>query len=215
MVVSLPFQIGRNHDTMSRSIFANKTPFEHFGLMYDNSRTAVMSVTTVKHVIDLMEKLDYNMLMLYTEDTYEVNNQPYFGHLRGKFTKNELKEIDAYALEHGVELVPCIQTLAHFDALMHWEEYIGMQDCGNILCIGNDKFYKLLEDIFATLSECFTSRIVNIGMDEAEMVGLGQYRAINGIKNRIDILTEHLRRVSDIAKKYGFTLCMWSDMFLN
>ena len=46
----------------------------------------------------------------YTEDTYEVEGQPYFGAYRGKYTKDEIKELDAYASMFGVELVPCIQT---------------------------------------------------------------------------------------------------------
>ena len=52
--------------------------FRHFGVMIDNSRNAVMKPETVKEMIDLLEQMGYNTLMLYTEDTYEVNNQPYF-----------------------------------------------------------------------------------------------------------------------------------------
>lgn len=198
-----------------KKLFNNVTPFEHFGLMIDNSRTAVMNVTSVKKMIDIMESLDYNMLMLYTEDTYEVKGQPYFGHLRGRYKQEELKEIDAYAKQHGIELIPCIQTLAHFNCLMYWEEYSSIADCDDILCIGEDKVYKLIEDIFDTLAECFTSRIVNIGMDEAFMVGLGKYLRKNGYRNRIEILCEHLNRVNEIAKKHGFQVWMWSDMFFR
>ncbi|MBQ5591086.1 MAG: hypothetical protein IIU65_05340 [Clostridia bacterium] len=58
--------------------------FKHFGVMLDCSRNAVLKVDTVKSYIDILERLGYNTLMLYTEDTYEVDNQPYFGYLRGK-----------------------------------------------------------------------------------------------------------------------------------
>ena len=34
-----------------------------------------------------------NSMMLYTEDTYTVDNYPYFGYLRGRYSKEELKEI--------------------------------------------------------------------------------------------------------------------------
>ena len=84
-------------------IFDTKTPFERFGLMLDCSRSGVMSVEATKRMIDLMEGMDYNMLMLYTEDTYEVEGQPYFGHLRGRYKKEELKELDAYAKAHSVD----------------------------------------------------------------------------------------------------------------
>lgn len=200
---------------MGKCIFENKVPFKRFGIMYDNSRIAVMTVDMVKRMIDIMESLGYNMLSLYTEETYEVYDQPYFGHLRGRFTREELKEIDSYAKEHGVELVPCIQTLAHFHCLMYWKEYEAISDCNDILCVGEEKVYKLIDDIFRTLAECFTSRFANIGMDEAFMVGLGKYLRKHGYENRIDILKRHLERVSEIAAAYGFTVCMWSDMFFQ
>ena len=198
---------------MSKSIFQTKTTFERFGILIDNSRVAVMNVSTAKRMIDIMEKLGYNTLMLYTEDTYEVDGQPYFGHLRGRYKKTELKEMNQYAAAHGIELVPCIQTLAHLNCLMYWREYAMISDCNDILCVGEDKVYQLIEDMFVTLSECFTTRLVNIGMDEAGMVGLGRYLNKHGYRNRIEILREHLEKVSNIAKKYGFILCMWSDMF--
>lgn len=186
--------------------------FKHCGLMIDNSRNAVMNLEAVKMMIDLLEKMGYNLLMLYTEDTYEVNNQPYFGYLRGRYSKNELKELDAYGKEHGVELIPCIQTLAHLNAIMRWC-YSNICDANDILCVGEEKTYELIEDMFATLNECFTSKTVNIGMDEAQMIGLGKYLEKNGYRNRVDILMEHLERVSQIARKYDYTLCIWSDMF--
>ena len=66
------------------------------GVMLDCSRNAVMKVETVKAYADMLAKMGYNTMMLYTEDTYEVNNQPYFGHMRGRYSKAELKELDDY-----------------------------------------------------------------------------------------------------------------------
>ena len=91
------------------------------GVMLDCSRNAVMRVESVKKYAEIIKKMGYNTLMLYTEDTYEVNNQPLFGHLRGRYSKKELKEIDAYCNEIGIELVPCIQTLAHISSIFKWE----------------------------------------------------------------------------------------------
>lgn len=190
-----------------------RNKFEHSGLMIDNSRNAVMNVDTVKKMVDILERLGCNMLMLYTEDTYEIDNHPYFGYLRGRYSKAELKEMDAYARAHGVELMPCIQTLAHLDAIMRWPRYEALQDCEATLCAGEERVYRLIDNMFATLSECFTSRFVNVGMDEAEMIGLGRYLQKHGYQERLLILQRHLHCVSDIARKYGFTVGIWSDMF--
>ena len=188
---------------------------ETFGVMIDCSRNAVMKPETVKEYIDLISDLGYNCIMLYTEDTYEVDNQPYFGHNRGRYTKEELKDIDAYALSKGVELIPCIQTLAHLDAIFHWSVYQSIRDCSDILLCEDEKTYKLIDDMFSSLADCLTTKTVNIGMDEAHMLGRGRYFDKHGAKDRFDILLNHLCKVSEIAEKYGFKLLMWGDMFFR
>ena len=189
--------------------------FKRLGVMLDASRNAVMKPETVKKYMDIMADLGYNCLMLYTEDTYEVDNQPYFGHNRGRYSQAELKELDSYAKEKGIELIPCIQTLAHVNPLFRWSTYNAIHDCNDIMLCGEEKTYKLIEDIFATLDKCFTTRIVNIGMDEAHMIGRGKYQDKHGYENRFDILLNHLNKVSEIAKKYNFELIMWGDMFFR
>lgn len=194
----------------------NHNKFRRLGTMIDCSRGAVMNVETVKRWIDITSDLGYHTLMLYTEDTYEVDGQPYFGYLRGRYTQEELKEIDEYATKQGMELIPCIQTLAHLEAIFRWGQvYHEIQDCESILLADNEKTYELIDAMFSTLHKCFRSRIVNIGMDEAFMLGRGRYQDINGYQDRFDILLNHLIKVSEIAKKYDFELIMWGDMFFR
>ena len=95
--------------------------FHSVGAMVDMSRGAVMTVGAVKRYVNELSALGMNFLMLYTEDTYEVPEYPYFGYLRGRYTQDELREIDAYAESMGVELVPCIQTLAHLAQFLQWQ----------------------------------------------------------------------------------------------
>ena len=76
----------------------------YLGVMLDCSRNAVMSVAELKNFILTLKKTGYNCLQLYTEDTYEIEGEPQFGYRRGKYTKAELKEIDAFAKKNGVEL---------------------------------------------------------------------------------------------------------------
>jgi hypothetical protein len=52
-------------------------------------------------------------------------------------------------------------------------------------------------------------------MDEAHNIGLGKYLDRNGYGNRYEILLNHLNRVCEIAKKYGYDVLMWNDMFFR
>ena len=55
-------------------------------VMIDCSRNGVMKPEKVKEFALLIKNMGYNALMLYTEDTYEVENEPYFGYMRGRYT---------------------------------------------------------------------------------------------------------------------------------
>ena len=57
--------------------------FETLGTMIDCSRCAVMNLDTVFLIIRISALLGLNTLQLYTEDTYEVEGEEFFGYLRG------------------------------------------------------------------------------------------------------------------------------------
>ena len=94
--------------------------FQKFGVMIDCSRNAVMTVEQLKRFITVISRMGYNQVQLYMEDTYEVSGEPFFGYLRGRYSKQELKELDDFAYSMDVELVPNIQTLAHMGAFTKW-----------------------------------------------------------------------------------------------
>ena len=189
--------------------------YQRFGVLLDCSRNAVLTVDTVKKWIDILQKMGYNVLELYTEDTYEVEGEPYFGYLRGRYSGAEIREMDAYAAAHGIELIPCIQTLAHFTNPLKLPRFAEITDVNDILLIDEQKTYEFLDRIFASLAKNFTSRNVHIGMDEAHMVGLGKYLDRYGYCDRFELLNRHVARVNEIAEKYGFSVQMWSDMYFR
>ena len=187
--------------------------FDTFGVMIDMSRNAVMSIEGLKRFLSLLRKMGYNCVMLYTEDTYEVDGEPYFGYMRGRYTKAEMKEIDAFAASLGMTVIPCIQTLAHLGHIFRWEKY--PRDCDDILLTDDERTYELIDRMFSTLSECFTSRKIHIGMDEAHMLGRGKHLDIHGYETVNDIMKRHLDRICKIAEKYDYELMIWSDMYFR
>lgn len=203
------FKNGVDRDITENPIFTNN------GAMVDMSKTAVLKVEVVKNMLRKMALMGLNLYMLYTEDTYEVDGYPYFGHLRSRYTKEELKDLDKYALKLGIELIPCIQTLGHLENFLRWKESTVVKDGQRTLLVGEEETYKLIEAMFKTLSECFTTRRLHIGMDETFDLGTGRYLRLNGYRNQRELYFEHLEKVRDIAKKYGFKPMMWSDMFFR
>ena len=184
-------------------------------VMIDCSRNGVMKPEKVKEFALIIKNMGYNAMMLYTEDTYEVENEPYFGYMRGRYSIAEMQEMDAYCCSIGIELIPCIQVLAHLGHIPRWEEYWSHMDSQDVLLVGDERNYRLIENMLATLSKCFTSRRIHIGMDEAFYLGTGRYLQQNGYRDRLQIFVEHLNRVKQLTDRYGFQPMMWSDMFFR
>lgn len=189
--------------------------FERNGFMLDCSRNAVFTVEKVKWFIRVMAKLGMNVLMLYTEDTYEIPDDPYFGIYRGRYTKKEIQEMDAYAKIFGIELVPCIQTLAHLHNALKWPNKNTVKDTADILQVGNAEVSVFIEKMLRSVKEAFSTRRVHLGMDEAVQLGLGKYLKENGYQKSSTLIREHCAKVLEICKKLDMEPMIWSDMYIT
>lgn len=194
---------------------ANQIKFKRFGTMLDFSRNATMNMETIKRWIDLTADLGYNALYLYLEDTYELDDNPYWGYMRGGYTQKELKEIDDYAYSKGMEVIPCIQTLGHLDRIKRWPEYKAIMDIDEILLVGEEKVYELIDKMFRSLTKCLRTKTFHIGMDETWKLTRGKYQDLHGLQNPTEVLLGHLQRVSKIGENYGLKMSIWSDMFFR
>ena len=200
-----------------KNIYENieKVYFDNNGFMLDCSRNAVFRVDKVKNIIRTLAKLGLNVLMLYTEDTYEVFEDPYFGIYRGRYTKEEIKEIDSYASIFGIELVPCIQTLAHLHNALKWQGKENIKDTADILDVGKEETYVFIEKLLRCVKEAFSTRRVHLGMDEAVSLGLGNYLKNKGYEKSSVLIKKHCQRVMNICKKLDLSPIMWSDMYIT
>ena len=147
--------------------------YESFGVMLDFSRNGVMTLPALKNFLTTIRKMGYDTVFLYMEDTYEVEGEPYFGYMRSKYSIAEMREIDEFCSSIGIEAIPCIQTLAHLRTFLKWNQ--APFDCDDILLVDDERTYELIANFFKTLSSCFKTRRLHIGMDEAHMLGKGRY----------------------------------------
>lgn len=185
------------------------------GYMADCSRNAVARVDTLKKLVRQAALMGYHFIGLYLEDTLAIPEEPYFGYMRGAYTKEEIAEVVRYAELFGVEIRPYVETLAHLNQITRYEHYQKFIDTDDILLAGDERTYEFLDHYLKAVSDAFPSRRVNLGMDEAHMVGLGKYLDAHGYQNRVEIIQKHLERVMEICRKYGLQPQMWSDMFFR
>jgi hypothetical protein len=192
-----------------------RNAFEQIGMMLDVSRNGVPTLATLRSLIRSFALMGIGMLMLYTEDTYEIPGEPLFGYFRGRYSQGELREIDRYAALFGIEVIPCIQTLGHLGQILRWPAYAGVRDTGEVLLAEEEATYRLIEKMIQAASAPFRSRRMHIGMDEAHGIGTGSYRLKKGFKAPFEILTAHLQRVAACCERLGIRPMIWSDMYFR
>lgn len=190
--------------------------FETNCAMFDVSQSnAVIKLDNIKFFLRNMAIMGMNMFMIYTEDSYDVKEWKYFGYMRGRYSQEELMEIDRYGSALGIEVVPCMQTLAHLGETLRWGCFNGMRDDEDTLLVGEPKVYEFIEDMIVAASKPFKTKRIHIGMDEAWRLGQGEYLIKNGYASKFDIMISHLNKVLEITDKYGLKPMIWSDMFFR
>ncbi|KAJ9086638.1 hypothetical protein DSO57_1001918 [Entomophthora muscae] len=192
--------------------FSKKAQFETLCLMIDCSRNAVTSVPTLFKLIRFSALMGYNMLQLYTEDTYEIKGEPFFGFCRGGYTQVDLTTIDDYAFDLGIEVVPCIQTLGHLGQILQWPHYNNLKDTNEVLLTRFNETYDFIEKMLVASSQPLRSKRIHLGMDEAYGLGEGRFRQFFGQEDNTKIFVDHLAQLKELCQKHQLKPMIWSDM---
>ncbi len=196
--------------------YTERSYFKTLGVMFDGSqKSSLMNLQSAKRMMLILAGMGFNMMMLYCEDCYEVEGEPYFGNMRPRYSKKELRELDDYAYSLGIEMIPCIQTLGHLREAIKRPPYNAISDTNTVILAGDERVYTLLDRMIMNISSCFRSRRIHLGLDEAWNLGLGKYLRKNGYTEPDKIMKEHLERVCSIAREQKLMPMMWGDMFFR
>lgn len=191
------------------------THFDTLGLMVCVSRGMVPTNKALEKYIDYLAVMGYNLIMLQTDDLFEVDGRPFFGYMRGRYTKEELRAFDDYAYEYGIEAIPCIECYSHMKTYLLWPEAKELRDTASVLMAREEKTFEFVEQMIKTVSSCFRSKRIHIGMDEAWDMGRGNFLTKYGQVPILDIFNEYMERLIAITDKYGLKPMMWSDMYFR
>ena len=184
-------------------------------ILIECSNGSTPTLATLKKYISMLSAMGYKTLYLGLTDAFKADGEPYFNYKRGGYTKEDLRVLDAYAKARGIEIIASIQTLAHLHYLKKYNVYTPLFDTDNVLMVGKPEVYELIDHLFGTISAGLSSRRIHIGFDEAYGIGTGRYMRENGYRPPRELMAEHLAKVTELAKKYGYSCEIWGDMFFE
>ena len=202
--------------------------FKGCGVTLDCSRNGVMTLKALKRYMNILASLGFNILVLYTEDVFEIKNRPRFGYMRGRYTHEDIREIVAYGEQLGIEVVPAIQVLGHLTQYLKYaktcnnavnfdtgERINEIMNTHDTLLIGCEETYQFIEDMVRTCRELYHSSKIKVNADEADNAFVGKFLKLHGQQPKHEVLNKHLARVVEICKKYGFTPIVPPDTYFR
>ena len=213
------------------TIFNNastKPAFERRGFMLDISRNRVPTMAWLKELIDVLALLRYNELQLYTEHTFAyAEHQAVWKHA-SPMTAEEIREIDTYCSERGIELVPNQNSFGHVerwlkhDAYRHLAEspngfehpFAGWRDGGSTLA-PTEQSAEFIDTLYAELLPNFTSQMLHIGCDEPWELGQGHSKERVAREGKHLLYLEFLNRLFALVEKHDHQAQFWADIVME
>ncbi|MFP3992240.1 beta-N-acetylhexosaminidase [Streptomyces sp. E11-3] len=197
--------------------------FAYRGAMLDVSRH-FFSVEKVKRYIDQLALYKINTLHLHLSDDQgwriAIDSWPRLathggstqvgGGPGGYYTKDQYKDLVAYAASRHLEVVPEIDMPGHTNAaLSSYADlncdgvapplYTGTEVGFSSLCVGKEITYDFVDDVIREIAELTPGRYIHIGGDEAHQTTPEDYATF-------------MDRVQPIVAKYGKTVIGWHQL---
>ncbi len=186
------------------------------GVSDDISRGQAATIENLKKFIKELSHFKINhYYLVYFQDMFQFKNHPEIGKGRGAYSKEDMIELNDFAKQHFVELIPIFQTIGHWENILHHPDYwkYGEFPGSNSLNVANEEIYDLLDEMIGELSECFTSEYFHIAADESWDVGKAAGKDyVDGI-GIAQAYLKHYKKIYDLVKKHGFkTIIVYHDI---
>ncbi|MGQ1888990.1 beta-N-acetylhexosaminidase [Thermophagus sp. OGC60D27] len=197
--------------------------YEYRGAMLDVARH-FFGVETVKRFIDYLAMYKMNVLHLHLSDDQgwriEIESWPNLakhggstevgGGPGGFFTKEEYREIVAYASERYITVVPEIDMPGHTNAALSSypelncdgkapELYTGTKVGFSTLCTNKEVVYKFVDDVVGEIAEMTPGPWFHIGGDESHSTAHDDY-------------VRFINRARKIVKSHGKKVIGWDEI---
>jgi len=213
------------------------------GMMVDVSRHFFTKEYVFK-IIDILAMHKLNRLHLHLTDDQgwriQIDSYPLLTEIGawrmergnrygGFYSREDIKEIVDYAEKRFVEIIPEIDMPGHTQAVLAAypelsctkKNYAVKTDYGipdEVLCVGQEKTYKFVEEVFREVAELFPSKYIHVGGDECPTVRWENCEACTqklqeeGLKDYRDLQGYFEKRVNRILLNLGKTMIGWDEI---
>ena len=197
---------------------------EYRSLMVDVAR-AWHDIAVLEELIILCQWYKINYLHLHLTDdqsiTFPSTIYPNLATEGQQYSPKELADLNEFAYERGVILVPEIDVPGHSsEFIKNRPDLFGIQDLTKnwyTLNMGKESTYQALDNLLGEIAEVFThSPYIHIGGDEAHFEGLETdpnvmaYMEANNIPTVKELFRHFIVRMNQMVKRKGKQTLIWA-----
>ncbi|MGD0128836.1 MAG: beta-N-acetylhexosaminidase [Terriglobia bacterium] len=181
------------------------------GIMIDMSHGPLPTEDEVKRQMDFLARWKGNQYYFYSETSIELVGYSLLDY-NARFSQEEIKRIITYARERHIDVVPCVELYGHLHDLFRIERYKDLSAIpyGSEFNPRNPRVPTTLADWIGQLAALFPSPFFHIGLDETWET---RNAAIAKEASLAQLYFEQFQTVSDLVRRRGKTVLLWSDMF--
>ncbi|TVQ04046.1 MAG: hypothetical protein EA359_07695 [Balneolaceae bacterium] len=179
-------QIDKQHDGHLPALEITDWPdLEVRGIMLDISRDKIPTMETLYEIVDMLSMLRYNHLQLYVEGFSfgYPSFRDLWEHTETPVTGEEMQELERYAAERMIELVPNQNMLGHMSAWLATDRFAHLAECPDgymllgliehisTLDLSNPESLELVKQMTDDMLPYFSSTYFNANLDEPFELG--------------------------------------------
>jgi hexosaminidase len=201
------------------------------GFYLDVSRGKVPTVEKLEMIIQLLARLRYNEFQIYIENIFEFPGHDFYADTT-PLTAAEVRHLDRVCQGCGIDFVPSLTSLGHFDKILRHPRYRHLAEiepaeilaqgikpwCDDpwTLCISDPAAAELISDLYDAFLPHFSSSSFNICCDESWDLALGRSRdyarQMGGVG---EVYVRWINQCAAIAARHGKSIALWGDIILN
>jgi hypothetical protein len=195
------------------------------GLMVDAARVPE-SFDYYRRVIDFCAEWELNALHFRVADdqgsALRFTSVPGLVTHKNALTPAEMNDLAKYAKNHGIDLIPELESFGHTGFITRSAQYAHLLDSdprGNSEFTGiipvHPETLLLFEKLYGEIAQIFPSAYLHGGCDEVNWGGSALSRKALESKTRAQIWAEYLNSLENVAKSCGKQFVVWGDFVLH
>jgi hypothetical protein len=187
------------------------------GFMLDVSRDRVPTEAALFALVEQMAALKLNVLQLYTEHTFAYPGHEAVWRDASPLSPDEVRRLDAFCAERGVELVPNQNSFGHMERWLRHPAYrsLGELESGGSCLAPGEEAARFVTSLYDALLPCFRSRRFHMGCDETFDLGRGRSRAACAERGTGRVYLEFLLRLLGDLHRRERHVEFWGDIVLQ